>query len=65
MGVKKKKNGGADGRERVALKNEVVARVRKSKEVTGVPIAQFFERVATSELNRMDLENAEKVGGKK
>lgn len=39
------------GREAVKLRMEVVQRVRKNKEKTGVPINVFFERAATEKLD--------------
>jgi len=55
------------GREAVKLRMEVVKRVRKNKEKTGVPIAVFFERAATEKLDKDDaygqLLEAEKIMG--
>jgi hypothetical protein len=43
------------GREAVKLRMEVVRRVRKNKETTGVPIAVFFEQAATEKLERKSI----------
>lgn len=43
------------GREAVKLRMEVVQRVRKNKEKTGVPIAVFFERAATEKLDNENV----------
>lgn len=58
-----KKSG--DGRERVALDAAVVQRVRKNKTKTGVPINVFFEKAAMEKLDKQDVRESEKVGGKK
>jgi len=53
MADKKKKS--LDGRERVALKEGVVQKVRDAKRRTRIPISEFFETAAIEKLTRMKL----------
>lgn len=50
------------GREPVKIRMSVVQKVRKNKDLTGVPIAVFFEQAATEKLERKSIFDCFKTG---
>lgn len=53
------------GRESVKLDKHLVGRVRSNKKRTGTPINVFIEKTVSKELDKIELREAEKLGGKK